>query len=103
MTATSPDTSLRPPYSNIGKALGTDDFLLKGQLSAEERDYLERTRRVVHEEVLPVNNGFWERAEVVLGGFRRCAGTYALGDLPAESEPHERVGGVHSAGSTNSV
>jgi glutaryl-CoA dehydrogenase len=71
MTATSPDTSSPPLYSNVGKALGTDYFLLKGQLSAEERDYLERTRRFVHEEVI---NGFWERAEVLPGGFRRWAG-----------------------------
>jgi glutaryl-CoA dehydrogenase len=63
MTATSPDMSSRPLYSNIGTALGTDYFVLKGQLSAEERDYLERTGRSGHEEVLPVINGFWERAE----------------------------------------
>ena len=43
MTATSPAASARPVYTDIGKALGTDYFLLKGDLSAEERDYLERT------------------------------------------------------------
>src|SRR5258708_39586827 len=64
MTATSPATSARPDYTDIGKALGTDYFLLKAELTADERDYLERTRRFVHQEVLPVINGFWERAEV---------------------------------------
>ncbi len=55
MTATSPATSARPVYTDIGKALGTDYFLLKADLTAEERDYLERTRRFVHDEVLPHN------------------------------------------------
>ena len=61
MTATSPTASARPLYTDIGKALGTDYFLLKADLTAEERDYLERTRRFVHDEVLPQINDFWER------------------------------------------
>ena len=73
MTAPSPAKAARPVYTNIGKALGTDYFLLKADLTAEERDYLERTRRFVHEEVLPVINGFWERAEVPLDLYRRLA------------------------------
>ena len=40
MTATTPATSARPVYDNIGKALGTDYFLLKESLTAEELDYL---------------------------------------------------------------
>ena len=36
MTATSPAASARPVYTDIGKALGTDYFLLKGDLGAEE-------------------------------------------------------------------
>ncbi|HUO40616.1 MAG TPA: acyl-CoA dehydrogenase family protein [Mycobacterium sp.] len=80
MTATSPDTSSRPVYSNIGNALGTDYFLLKSELSAEELDYLERTRRFVHEEVLPVINGFWERAEVPIELCRRLGELGLIGD-----------------------
>jgi glutaryl-CoA dehydrogenase len=80
MTATSPATSARPVYTDIGKALGTDYFLLKADLTAEERDYLERTRRFVHEEVLPVINGFWERAEVPLDLARRLGELGLIGD-----------------------
>jgi glutaryl-CoA dehydrogenase len=80
MTATSPAASARPVYTDIGKALGTDYFLLKGDLSAEERDYLERTRRFVHEEVLPQINGFWERAEVPLDLCRRLGELGLIGD-----------------------
>src|ERR1700757_3186915 len=64
MTATSPPTSPRPVYTDIGKALGTDYFLLKGELTHAERDYLTRTRRFVEEEVMPQINPYWERAEV---------------------------------------
>jgi glutaryl-CoA dehydrogenase len=54
----------RPVYTDIGKALGTDYFLLKAELTADERDYLKR--RFVEEEVMPQINPFWERAEVPL-------------------------------------
>ena len=80
MTATSPAASARPVYTDIGKALGTDYFLLKADLSAEERDYLERTRRFVHEEVLPQINDFWERAEVPLDLCRRLGELGLIGD-----------------------
>jgi len=80
MTAPSPAKAARPVYTNIGKALGTDYFLLRADLTAEERDYLERTRRFVHEEVLPVINGFWERAEVPLDLARRLGELGLIGD-----------------------
>jgi glutaryl-CoA dehydrogenase len=48
---------------DLGRALGTDYFLLREDLSHSERDYLARTRRFVEEEVLPVINDYWERAE----------------------------------------
>src|SRR6266496_4240469 len=50
-------------YENIGRSLGTDYFRIADQLTAEERDYLRRTRDFVDDEVLPVINGYWERAE----------------------------------------
>src|SRR3984957_20639273 len=80
MTATSPPTSARPVYADSGKALGTDYFLVKDELTAEERDSLERPRRFVHEEVLPVINGFWERAEVPLELGRRLGELGLIGD-----------------------
>ena len=48
---------------DIGRSLGTDYFLIRDQLSEQEIDYLERTRRFVDEDVLPVAAGYWERGE----------------------------------------
>ena len=50
-------------YEGIGRSLGTDYFRIADQLTAEELDYLRRTRDFVDDEVLPVINGYWERAE----------------------------------------
>ena len=50
-------------YEGIGRSLGTDYFRIADQLTREERDYLRRTRDFVDDEVLPVINGYWERAE----------------------------------------
>ena len=70
----------RPVYTGIGKALGTDYFLLKGTLSAQELEYLDRTRRFVHDEVLPVINDYWERADVPMHLFRRLGELGLVGD-----------------------
>jgi len=40
--------------TDIGRAVGTEYYLLRGGLAEEELDYLDRTRRFVEEEVLPV-------------------------------------------------
>lgn len=80
MTAPSPATAARPVYTDIGKALGTDYFLLKSELSTDEQQYLERTRRFVQDEVMPVINGFWERAEVPLDLVRRLGELGLVGD-----------------------
>src|SRR6201993_118740 len=80
MTATSPPTDARPVYTDIGRALSTDYFLLRGDLSESELDYLERTRRFVHEEVLPVINDYWERAEVPVDLCRRLGELGLVGD-----------------------
>jgi glutaryl-CoA dehydrogenase len=50
-------------YSGIGRSLSTDYFLIADQLTREELGYLRRTRDFVDNEVLPVINGYWERAE----------------------------------------
>ncbi len=47
----------------IGDALGTDYFFLKEQMTPQQLDYLRRTREFVDHQVLPVINGYWERAE----------------------------------------
>ena len=96
MTATSPPTCSRP-VTRTGKALGTDYLLLKEYLTEDERAYLDRTRRFVDEEVPPVINSFFERAEVPvelgrrlgeLGpGWRRPAGLR----LPADERDRRRV------------
>ncbi len=50
-------------YDGIGRSLGTDYFRIADQLTSEERDYWRRTRDFVDDEVLPVINQYWERAE----------------------------------------
>jgi glutaryl-CoA dehydrogenase len=50
-------------YDGIGRARGTDFFRIADQLTPEERDYWNRARRFVDDEVLPVINDYWERAE----------------------------------------
>ena len=80
MSATRVRADVRPVYTGIGRALGTDYFLLKGTLSPSELDYLERTRRFVHDEVLPVINDYWERAEMPMELFRRLGQLGLVGD-----------------------
>ena len=47
----------------IGMSRHTDYFRLSEQLTPQQLDYLVRTRDFVDHEVLPVINGYWERAE----------------------------------------
>jgi glutaryl-CoA dehydrogenase len=69
-----------PTYSDVGKALGTDYFLLRDQLSEEELDYLDRTRRFVDDELLPAIGDYWERAEFPLELARRLGELGLIGD-----------------------
>jgi glutaryl-CoA dehydrogenase len=50
-------------YETIGRSRGTDFFRIADQLTAEERAYWRTTRDFVDDEVLPVINDYWERAE----------------------------------------
>ena len=61
-----------------GRAPGTDYLLLRSELTEEEIEYLDRTRRFVDEEVLPVMPGYWERAEAPVDLARRL-GALGLG------------------------
>jgi glutaryl-CoA dehydrogenase len=47
----------------IGDSLYTDYFQLKEEFTPAQLDYLQRTRAFVEDDVLPVINGYWERAE----------------------------------------
>jgi glutaryl-CoA dehydrogenase len=51
------------PYTNLGEALSTDYFFVREQFSKAEWDRFLETRRFVDQELLPVINGYWERAE----------------------------------------
>lgn len=67
-------------YADVGKALGTDFFLIRPDLSVEEVDYLERTRRFVEDEVLPAINDYWERADLPMELLRRMGELGIVGD-----------------------
>jgi glutaryl-CoA dehydrogenase len=67
-------------YENIGRSLGTDYFRIADQLTAEERDHWRRTRDFVDDEVLPVINGYWERAEFPWPLIEKLAKLNIIGD-----------------------
>jgi glutaryl-CoA dehydrogenase len=72
-----------PPQAapvDLGKALGTDYFLLREDLTSSELDYLARTRAFVQAEVLPVINDYWERAEFPVDLCRRLGELGLVGD-----------------------
>jgi glutaryl-CoA dehydrogenase len=64
----------------IGDALGTDYLSLKDQLTPGQLDYLRRTREFVDHEVLPVINGYWERAEFPWALVAKLAKLGVVGD-----------------------
>lgn len=80
MTASAPTSPPPVPVADVGKALGTDYFLIRSELSEPEREYLDRTRRFVEDEVLPVINDYWERAELPLDLIRRLGELGLVGD-----------------------
>ena len=79
--STATATRAEPAASiDLGHALGTDYFLLRGDLSSQELDYLTRTRAFVEAEVLPVINDYWERAEFPRELCRRLGELGLVGD-----------------------
>jgi glutaryl-CoA dehydrogenase len=64
----------------VGRSLRTDYFRIADQLTREERDYWRRTRDFVDDEVLPVINDFWERAEFPWPLVKAMAGLDITGD-----------------------
>ncbi|WP_426565946.1 acyl-CoA dehydrogenase family protein [Angustibacter sp. McL0619] len=67
-------------FENIARARGTDFFKIGDQLTPEEREYWNRARHFVDDEVLPVINGFWERAEFPRELVRRLGELGLVGD-----------------------
>ncbi|RJK93819.1 acyl-CoA dehydrogenase family protein [Vallicoccus soli] len=64
----------------VSRGLGTDCFGLAGELTEEEVERWRRVRAFVDEEVLPVINGYWERAEVPVDLVRRLGDLDLVGD-----------------------
>ena len=92
---TSEETTM---FENIARARGTDFFRIADQLTAEERDYWNRARRFVDDEVLPVINDYWERAEFPHELVRRLGELGLVGRrdrglrLPADEPDRHRPG-----------
>ena len=55
----------------LGDALETDFVRISDEFGEQEREYLDRTRAFVRDEVLPVIAGYWERAEFPVALARR--------------------------------
>jgi glutaryl-CoA dehydrogenase len=67
-------------YDDIGRSLGTDYFHIADQLTRAERDLWRRTRDFVDDEVLPVVNDYWERAEFPWPLVKKLAALGIVGD-----------------------
>jgi glutaryl-CoA dehydrogenase len=67
-------------FENLGRALPTDYFFLREQLTEEELTVLWRVREFVDREVLPVIGGYWERAEVPWPLIRRLGELGIVGE-----------------------
>jgi glutaryl-CoA dehydrogenase len=74
------------PYPELGRALATDYFFIREQLTDKQLDVLRRMREFVDQEVLPVIGDYWERAELPWPLLRR------LGDLGIVGEDIEGYG-----------
>jgi glutaryl-CoA dehydrogenase len=68
------------PYEHLGQALATDYFFVREQFTEEQWERFLATRRFVDEEVLPVINEYWERAELPWPLMRRLAELGVVGE-----------------------
>ena len=68
------------PAAALGEALATDYFFVREQFSDDEWDRFIRTRRFVDQEVLPVINDYWERAELPMPLMARLAELDLVGE-----------------------
>jgi glutaryl-CoA dehydrogenase len=67
---TFPAGTVEPDYL-LSEALGTDPASVFADIGGEDRSYWDRARHFVQDEVLPVIDGFWERADYPLHLLRR--------------------------------
>ena len=65
---------------NIGRARGTDYFLMKEQLTPEEDKILSDVRDFGEREVLPIVNSYWERGEFPFELVPKIAALNIVGD-----------------------
>jgi glutaryl-CoA dehydrogenase len=65
---------------NIGRARGTDYFLMKEQLTREEAEILKEVRDFGEREVLPIVNSYWERGEFPFELVPKIAALNIVGD-----------------------
>ena len=65
---------------NIGRARGTDYFLMKEQLTPEEAEILTEVREFGEREVLPIVNSYWERGEFPFELAPKIAALNIVGD-----------------------
>ena len=72
--------TVTPLFENLGQSLSTDYFFLREQLTEDELAVLQRVRRFVHDEVLPVIGGYWERAELPWPLIRRLGELGIVGE-----------------------
>ncbi|HWG27579.1 acyl-CoA dehydrogenase family protein [Actinospica sp.] len=63
MTDPTTDPTTAALADGIARSLGTDNFLMREQLSADEAALLDRVRAFGELEILPVVNDYWERGE----------------------------------------
>ena len=68
------------PESQLGRALATDYFFIREQLTEEQLDVLRRMREFVDHEVLPVIGDYWERAELPWPLLERLADLGVVGE-----------------------
>jgi len=66
--------------AGLGEALRTDYFLLREEFTPAQLAYLEKARAFVHDEVLPVINDYWERAEFPWPLVRKLGEAGLVGD-----------------------
>ena len=71
-----------PPdlFQDLGHSLATDYFFLREQLTVQQLEVLRRVRLFVDDEVLPVIDDYWERAELPWPLIRRLGELGVVGE-----------------------
>jgi len=72
--------AVAPVDGDIGKALGTDYFLIRPELTPRDLEYLQRTRDFVENEVLPTIGEYWHKEELPRDLIRRMGELELVGD-----------------------